>query len=131
MFADKKHEYHKLVSARDESGLVYASRDVYSVCKTSETIIRKFVRQNFIMTRPTYTKILSCIVKQFIGHKDTYFKVETEHACGSLLQVNLIRLVAEKYLTIRCYHIAKLDNVKSDATSKRKLFKKQIQREGH
>lgn len=131
LLADKKHEYHKLVSARDEGGLVYASRDVYSVCKTSETIIRKFVRQNFIVTRPTYTKILSCIVKQFIDHKDTYFKVETEHACGSLHQVNLIRLVAEKYLTIRCSHIAKLDNVKSDATSKRKLFKKQTQREGH
>ncbi|CAG4989657.1 unnamed protein product [Colias eurytheme] len=88
LFSNEKHEYHKLVSARDEGGLIYASRDVYSV-------------------------------------------FETEHACGSLHQVNLIRLVAEKYLTIRCYHIAKLDNVKSDATSKRKLFKKQIQREGH
>lgn len=59
------------------------------------------------------------------------FAVETAHVCGVLHQVNLLRLVVEKYFAIRYYHKLKLDNVNSNVASKRKLFKKQIQRDGH
>ncbi|CAH2089021.1 unnamed protein product [Euphydryas editha] len=60
-----------------------------------------------------------------------YFAVETAHVCAILHQVNLMRLVVEEYFAIRYYHKLKLDTVNSYVASKRKLFIKQIQRDGH
>ncbi|CAG4965068.1 unnamed protein product [Parnassius apollo] len=130
LISNKPLQYHKLVNMRDEGGLIYASHDVYHVCKTAESVIRKFIKQDFIMTPINYAKIVSTVMKQFVGGTN-YFEVKTDHVCGLLHQVNLIRLVVEKYLDLRYYYKTKLDNNNRDVTSKRKLFKKQIQREGH
>lgn len=131
LLAKEKLDYHKLVNNRDKGGLIYASPDVYSVCNATENVIRMFLKQNFPMTSKKFSTIVSAVMKKIISSKNSYFSAGSEHVCGSLHQVNLIRLVAEKYLCIRCYHICKLDNVDADANSKRKLYKKQIQREGH
>lgn len=88
------------------------------------------MKQDFIITPITYAKIVSAVMKQFIGG-DNYFEVKTEHICGLLHQVNLIRLVVEKYLTLRYHYKTKLENINRNVKSKRNLFKKQIQREGH
>lgn len=129
LISNEPLQYHKLVNMRDEGGLIYASHDVYSVCKTAENVIRQFIKQDFIMTPINYAKIVSTVMKQFVGGTN-YFEVKTDHVCGLRHQVNLIRLVVEKYLDLR-YYKTKLENVNRDVTSKRKLFKKQIQREGH
>ncbi|CAH2089020.1 unnamed protein product [Euphydryas editha] len=68
---------------------------------------------------------------QILGCDVNYFAVETAHVCAILHQVNLMRLVVEEYFAIRYYHKLKLDTVNSYVASKRKLFIKQIQRDGH
>lgn len=43
-------QYHKLVCIKDKGGLIYASQDVYNICKRTETVIRQFIKQDFLMT---------------------------------------------------------------------------------
>ncbi|KAG7307177.1 hypothetical protein JYU34_007329 [Plutella xylostella] len=131
LLAKEKKVFHKFVSVRDEGGLVYASQDTYDICKITEEVLRKYMCvQDFKMTSIIHAKIMYTVLKKNVGNNN-FFAVTTEHICGSLHQINIIRLVAEKYLMIRCYHMCKLDNLTSNVNSKRKLFKKQIQREGN
>lgn len=79
---------------RDEGGLVYSSQDVYSVCRATKSVIRKFIRQDFRMTPMNYSKIVSCTIQLFVGGPN-YFPVKTNHVCGFLHQTNLMRLIVE------------------------------------
>lgn len=121
---EKNNDCHRLVSARDKGGLIYCSKDVYSVCMISEKTIRKFIKQKLALTTKIHSKMVSSILKQFVG--TSHFAAEDHQ----LHQVHLTKLVVEKYLAIRCHHLCKLDDLDMPS-SKRRLYKKEIQREGH
>ncbi|KAH9633018.1 hypothetical protein HF086_000378 [Spodoptera exigua] len=89
LIARGRLDFHKLMSIiKDKGGLVYASRDVYDICKKTETVFRQNVKQDFVMTSSNYSKIIITVLKNFVGGI-SYFAVETAHVCGVLHQIQL------------------------------------------
>jgi len=96
----------KLISLRNYGGLNYASQDVQTICKCTETVIRQTVD---IFVSNIYEKI-SCETLQILPKSifnDNHF-LEQELMMDHRSQ--LILLIISKYIDIRIKHEAKLLN---------------------
>lgn len=125
LLAKEKLWFHKLVCMRDKGGLVYASKEVYSICSVAETFLRCCLKE--IKGNISEKQIALQIMKRFIGTRIFC----TEHVNSHIHDSNLIRLIVDRYLRIRLFYESKKENIQRFVKSKRQLFRKQLQFQGH
>ncbi|KAJ8737984.1 hypothetical protein PYW08_000579 [Mythimna loreyi] len=132
LVATEKHSFHKLIGLRNKGGLIFPSTDTYQVCIAAETVIRKILKENFVIkTKNDYNYIISKILKGFIGNKTIFTNLEDEHlSYGVEHKLSLIKIVLEKYLSIRLHYIAKIETTARCIEGKRQYYKKLVQNKG-
>lgn len=126
MLAKDKKWFHKLVSLRDKGGLIYASKEVYSICSISEDSLRNYLKQNMNQTKNTEKELTLKIMSKLIGRS---LFPNVDHSPHH--DTNLARLIVERYLRIRFFYESKKDNMSQISSSKRQKFRKLLQFQGH
>lgn len=123
-----KLPHHKLITIKDMGGLCYSSEDVYTVCLSTEMIIRHLIKKSggkFLSLKYNLTYITVNTLKLFMEKE--VFMCLIPHAFNQPSTLNhrihLIRAVINKYSTIRLYHEAKITN---DCLSERQKLTKLI-----
>lgn len=69
------------------------------------------------------------IMTKLIGRTLYHFD-NIEHAYGRHHKNNIVKLIAEAYIKIRLFHVAKSENILKSVPSKRQIFRKQLQFQG-
>lgn len=105
------------MTLKDRGGLSYASEDVFLICMVSESIIQNIDKVSHIKSNLINKKIVIDVMKKFIGMGSRrYFDFDTSHVNGVIHQINLIRLVVEKYLQIRLHYISKREKISANVS---------------
>lgn len=128
MLSKEKLWFHKLVHYRDKGGLIYASKEVYFICSVAETCLRNHITENPGQFNSDKQLILQ-ILRKLIG--SPLFPTVEEHINSQHHDTNLARLIVERYIRIRFFYELKKDNISQIVSSKRQLFRKQLQFQGH
>lgn len=125
MLTKEKLWFHKLVTLRDNGGLIYVSEAVYLICGIAENYFRKYMAETNNLDKTSETKLALTIMEKLVGR--SVFPDAEEHVNEKNHVNNLSRLIIERYLRIRLFYESKKDNVMKTALSKRQLLRKQIQ----
>ncbi|CAH2105039.1 unnamed protein product [Euphydryas editha] len=110
---------------------ISADAELDTLARSLDVPIMNEMRKMINTTLPAMYPIAGSVC--FIGNDKIYKEMENAHEChGADYKVSLIKVIVEKFLSIRFHHIAKLEttvrSVKVDA--KREYFKKLLQNKG-
>ncbi|RVE41326.1 hypothetical protein evm_014021 [Chilo suppressalis] len=120
--------HHKLITIKDMGGLSYSTEDVFEICLTTETVIRKLIKQSggiSLSTKYNFSYITVNTLKHFI--QKNVFSSLVQHSfnqpCTLNHRIHLIRAIIHKYTTIRLKHEAKTDLNMNHLSKRQKLTK--------
>lgn len=132
MCTEEKLYFHRLINLKSRGGLHFPSKDMFDICCICEMVIRKIIKENITLyTERQHKYILTKILEKFVGNESVFMHLESEHTfAGTEHKINLIKYIAEKYLTIRLHHVAKLEDISRTSQSKRHYYKKLTQHLG-
>lgn len=114
--ADTKLYFHKLISLKDNGGLIYPSVMTFKICLASETLLRqllKITKHEKSLTRANNLRVLAsqCFSK-IVERLDILNPIRQSHdsdsSCHNIL---FIRAVIEEFLRVRLHYIAKNDSI--------------------
>jgi len=123
-----------LLQLRDRGGLITPTADVIAVCKSAEHHIRHFIgpRHKPLIGSNVRARICHCVLTDFIGRN--IFMSLAEHSLGmepmSNHRVEMIRAVANKYITLRLHHQCKLHTRCVQGATCRSICTKTVQFKG-
>lgn len=113
---------HKFIVAKDKGGLLYPSKELLLICKTSEAVIKKYTDNLRNINKHLLT---AKIMRSFVG--TDLFNNISQHQVGLYPSANhvtdLTKAIIEKYISVRLHFILKNSNLKE---SKRMLLNKYV-----
>lgn len=129
LISDNTILYSSMISIKNRGSLIYPSMSVITICRKSEMIIRRALRESGgkkLLKKFSSTYLLNMVLTNLL-HSTSLFQELDDHCNNqtdySNHSAHLIRATANKYITIRLYYIG---SKIMERTSKRQKFNKLI-----